>query len=440
MQLSTALSLVNSNNVTEFQNLAEILSPEIISAGLKENGIATIRKRKLPMENMVWAIIGMALFRKFPMRQLLNQLDIILPNGMPYVASSAVTQARKKLGSKVIESVFQQTQQQWNHDANHGQWCGLNLLGVDGVVWRTPDTDENSKVFARTSSQHGKASYPQVRMVCQMELTSHLLTNSVFDSVDVNEMNLALGLIDNTPDNSLTLFDRGFYSLGLLHLWQNTGEMRHWLMPLKKNTQFEVIESFGRQDKLIKLTTTPQSRKKFTDLPKTMNARLLTKTIKGKEVQILTSMIDPMRFPSADIVDLYAHRWEIELGFREMKQSLLDNRFTLRSNQPELIRQELWGILLAYNLIRYQMVLMATSLDGVHPNQLSFHGASMHIIHELTQLSFCTPGNIPKYTMNITKAAKQFVLPSRRERQYPRALKCSKNQYPIKKRNAAHLK
>jgi hypothetical protein len=53
MQLYTALSLVNSNNVTEFQNLAEILSPEIISSGLKEHGISTNRKRKLPMENMV---------------------------------------------------------------------------------------------------------------------------------------------------------------------------------------------------------------------------------------------------------------------------------------------------------------------------------------------------------------------------------------------------
>jgi len=114
-------------------------------------------------------------------------------------------------------------------------------------------------------------------------------------------------------------------------------------MPLKKNTQFDVIESFGRQDKLMKLTTTPQSHKKFPYLPNTMNVCLLTKTIKGKEVQILTSMTNPMRFPSADIVDLYSHRWEIELGFREMKQSLLDNRFTLRSNQPELIRQELWG-------------------------------------------------------------------------------------------------
>jgi len=234
MQLSTALSLVNSNNVTEFNNLAEILSPEIISAGLKEHGISTIRKRKLPMENMVWAVIGMALFRKFPMRQLLNQLDIILPSGIPYVASSAVTQARKKLGSKVIESIFQQTQKQWNKDANHGDWSGLTLLGVDGVVWRAPDTDENNQEFAKTGTRHGKASYPQVRMVCQMELSSHLLTNSVFDSVAVNEMNLALELIDKTPNNSLTLFDRGFYSLGLLHRWNSTGKSRHWLMPLKK--------------------------------------------------------------------------------------------------------------------------------------------------------------------------------------------------------------
>jgi hypothetical protein len=81
------------------------------------------------------------------------------------------------------------------------------------------------------------------------------------------------------------------------------------------------------------------------------------------------------------------------------------------------------GILLAYNLIRYQMVLMAKSLDSIHPNQLSFHGASMHIIYQLTMLPFCSPGNMPKFLMDITKSAKQFVLPARRERSYPRELK-----------------
>ncbi|SPY45269.1 Transposase DDE domain [Photobacterium damselae] len=82
----------------------------------------------------------------------------------------------------------------------------------------------------------------------------------------------------------------------------------------------------------------------------------MTRKIKGKDYQVLTSMIDPLRYPSKDIVALYEHRWEIELGYREQKQYMLGNRLTLRSRLPELVRQELWGILLTYNLIRYQMV------------------------------------------------------------------------------------
>ncbi len=440
MQLSTALSQVSQNSFSEFTELNDLLDPTIVDKALAQSGIATIRKRKLPMEQMVWAVVGMALFRKMSMRQLVSQLDIILPNGEPYVASSAVTQARKKLGHQAIENIFNHTQSLWHEKSAHPTWCGLTLLGVDGVVWRTPDSKENSEHFGRTGNRHGKASYPQVRMVCQMELTSHLLTQSTFDSVDVSEMKLAESLIETTPEHSLTLFDRGFYSLGLLHRWQSTGTSRHWLIPLKKNVQYEVVRSIGRQDKIVRLNACPQARKKFPDLPKSIEARLVSRKINGKICEVLTSMTDAMKFPVADIVDLYAHRWEIELGFREMKQSLLDSQFTLRSNQLELIKQKLWEILLAYNLIRHQMVLMAKSLNSIHPNQLSFHGASMHIIYQLTMLPFSSPGNIPKFVMDITKHAQQFVLPSRRERNYPRELKCSKNRYPVKKRNAVHLK
>ncbi|MDO6639791.1 IS4 family transposase [Shewanella sp. 5_MG-2023] len=439
MELSEALARTSINRLTEFDSLGELLCPELIQHSLQSNGVATLRKRKLPMESMIWAVIGMALFRGESVRQLINKLDIILPNEVDYVARSAVTQARKKLGSDVVEDIFRQTQQQWNMQAEHPQWCSLNLYGVDGVVWRTPDTPENDSAFSRTSNQSNNASYPQVRMVCLMELSSHLLVDSSFASVAENEMTLAANLINNTPDNSLTLFDRGFYSLGLLHDWSQAGSNRHWLMPLKKNTQYEVIRSLGRQDKLIRLTTTPQSRKKRPDLPEFMEARLLTKIVKGKTLQIITSLTEPMRYPSGEIVDLYAHRWEIELGYREMKQYMLETRFTLRSQLPELIRQELWGVLLAYNLLRYKMVLMAHSLKGVFPNQLSFREASSHIIFKLSQLPSMSPGNIPKVIFDIEKNAKQFVLEAKRERSYPRVLKCSNDRYPIKKK-AVHVK
>lgn len=441
MQLSEALARTSISRLTEFSSLADVLEPDIIQSCLDSNGVATLRKRKLPMDAMVWAVIGMALFRTESVRQLINKLDIVLPQEVDYVARSAVTQARKKLGSDVVRDVFLQSATTWHERAEHPHWCGLNLYGVDGVVWRTPDTKENSATFARTANKASEAGYPQVRMVCMMELSSHLLVDSAFDSVSENEMNLAAQLIERIPDNSLTLFDKGFYSLGLLYDWQQKGTNTHWLLPLKKGTQYEEIRSLGKHDKLIRLSTTPQSRKKREDLPLTIEARLLTRQVKGKQVQILTSMTDAMAYPSADIVDLYAHRWEIEMGYREMKQYLLESRFTLRSNLPELIVQELWGVLLAYNLIRYKMILMAKSLNSVFPNQLSFRDASSHIIQKLTHLPLYAPGNVPKLVLDIERNAKQFLLEGKRERSYPRCLKVSKNRYPVAKaKHAAHLK
>ena len=79
-------------------------------------------------------------------------------------------------------------------------------------------------------------------------------------------------------------------------------------------------------------------------------------------------MLDTEAFMGDEIVDLYSQRWEIELGYREMKQHLLDSEFTLRSKKSDMVKQELWGVLLCYNLIRYQMVRMAKTLPGIYPD------------------------------------------------------------------------
>ncbi len=250
-------------------------------------------------------------------------------------------------------------------------------------------------------------------------------------------MALTEDLIAGTPDHSLTLFDRGFYSLGLLHAWQQADEQRHWMIPLRKGTRYEEIRSPGRQDRLVRLTTSPQARTKWPDLPASFEARLLRRQVRWREVTVLTSMTDPMRFPAADIVDLYSYRWEIELGYREIKQALLDNRLTLRSRTPEMVRQELWGTLLAYNLIRFQMARMAYSLNSIHPNQLSFHQAASFIIKELSILPAVSSGRVPAVVQTITEMAPAFVLPDRRERSYPRAVRARPQKYPVKKSQSA---
>lgn len=284
MFLSQALDRIYSFSPEQFSSLSEVLSPELLSACLQQSGTVTVRKRRLPLEMMVWSVVGMALYRHLPMSQIVHQMDILLPGKRPFVAPSAVVQARQRLGEAPVREVFEQTQALWHAATPHPHWYGLRLLGVDGVLWRTPDTPENDAAFARTGNQQGETLYPQVRMVCQMELTSHLLTAAAFDSVAENEMNLAAGLIEKTPDHSLTLFDKGFYSLGLLHRWQSTGTERHWLLPLKKGTQYRIIERLCRGNALVELETSPQACKKWPGLPKTLQARLVSKTVKGKPV------------------------------------------------------------------------------------------------------------------------------------------------------------
>ncbi len=51
-------------------------------------------------------------------------------------------------------------------------------------------------------------------MVCQMELTSHLLTAAAFGTMKNSENELAEQLIEQTGDNTLTLMDKGYYSRG----------------------------------------------------------------------------------------------------------------------------------------------------------------------------------------------------------------------------------
>lgn len=116
------------------------------------------------------------------------------------------------------------------------------------------------------------------------------------------------------------------------------------MIPLRKGAKYRVKERPGSGHELVELCLTPQARKKWSSAP--LMARLVSKEVSGRTVQILTSMCDPLRYPKADIVDPYGHRWEFEHGFRETKQHLLNNELTLRNKKLELVQQELWGVAL----------------------------------------------------------------------------------------------
>ena len=82
------------------------------------------------------------------------------------------------------------------------------------------------------------------------------------------------------------------------------------------------------------------------------------------------------------------------------KQTMQLSRLTLRSKKPELVEQELWGVLLGYNLVRYQMIKMTGALKGYWPNQLSFSescGMVIRMLMTLQELHRSYPGTDAGY-------------------------------------------
>ena len=100
--------------VTGLDRLAEHLPLAWIVQALKTTGTASIRRRRLPAEQVVWLVIALALYRHQSMPEVLATLDLALPSSEESaVCKSAVTQARQRLGAAPMKDLFSQTASAW---------------------------------------------------------------------------------------------------------------------------------------------------------------------------------------------------------------------------------------------------------------------------------------------------------------------------------------
>src|SRR5262245_48621562 len=80
MELGEAILAVGAGDrAPSFELFSETLDAAWIAQALQATGTATIRRRKLPAEYVVWLVIGMALLRDRSIREVVRHLDLVLP-------------------------------------------------------------------------------------------------------------------------------------------------------------------------------------------------------------------------------------------------------------------------------------------------------------------------------------------------------------------------
>jgi len=447
MDFASALDTIVRDGIpSAAARFGSALNAEWIDEALKQTGTMSVRRRRLPARLVVWLVISMALFRDCAIRTVAMHLGLSNPWGKARrggrarsVAASAVAKSRQRLGHKAMEIIFNRSAQAWAEPAaDADRWQGLSLWGMDGTTLNVQDTLDNEKEFGLPGSSRGRPGYPKVRLVALMALRSHLLRGVGFGPCrgkKTGEQALAEDLRPMIPVDSLTIFDKGFLNYGALwrlhHDDDGKPTTRHFLIRAKKNLKFKTLAVLGPGDELVEVSISSTARKKDPRLPKKMQLRAISYQVKGyPKRKLLTSLLDPKRFPAREIAAMYHERWETERGYAELKTTMLERKEALRSRKPDGVRQEIWGILLAYNLVRL-MILEAAQEAGLPPTRISFKNA-LHLIR-----TFCTINawQAPSGTMKtelrmLREMLAVLILPERRpERRYKRHVKIKMSGY-----------
>ena len=436
------LDLGDLFNFSDLSTFTQNIPVEWVASALDLSAQASIRRRRLPTDQVLWLVLGMALFRDEPVHEVARRLNICA-QGLAtdhLLARSGVTEARKRLGADPVEWLFRKTGTQWGSERYSGDaWHDLQVFAVDGALLRTQDTPELREHFGSgNTSTDRQTPFPMMRLVALMNVRSHLILDAQLSPYRRSEMRLADEFLQQIPDHSVTLFDKGFWSADLMLSLSDVGINRHWLTPARKNLVSEEIVRYGKHDRLVRMKVSPQARKRNPSLPTHWEVREVSYEVLGKLKPVMTSLL-ANTYSTMAVAKLYQQRWEIELGFRDIKSSMQQNAMTLRSKKIDLVYQEVWGLLLAYNVIRREASQAAVAFGRV-PSDIRFKPACQYIAVQLIVMAAANPISATGRRLAELRAGVGGMFLDHRPRpSRPRTVKISKTRFPVD-RKAAPLK
>src|SRR3989442_1414217 len=141
------LALGAAERPTSFEQFSAAIDPQWIADVLAATDTASVRRRKLPAEHVVWLVIGMGVFHDRSIAEVVHHLDLVVRprgGGRGRVTNAATVQARDQLGAAPLAALFTQTATACTTAAAATERCrGVAAYGLDGTTLRVADTPEN---------------------------------------------------------------------------------------------------------------------------------------------------------------------------------------------------------------------------------------------------------------------------------------------------------
>lgn len=428
-------------NETEFAlgALTRVLPAKLVADVLAGAGKVAKRACKLPPELVTWLVVAMGIFRDLSIPNVLERVAAQLgnvrwgPAELPH--GTTIAEARDRLGWSVLRTIFARlTAALVKEHEPATLWRGFALSALDGTTFRVPDSPANEKAFGRPGASRGdaKSGFPQMRAVLILGTFTHIITHAVFAPYCESELKTAARLANELKRGTLLLMDRLYYSFA----WLATLSSRRIAFLVRAKTgeralKPKTIRRLADGSVLAKLLVPPSLKKKNRTLPDAIDVRVIKYRAAGfRPLTVVTSLLSPELYPAAEIGALYHERWEIELGCREFKTHQAKTQVTFRTKTPDRVRQEAYGLLIAYNCVRGLMA-EAAAQKGLQPRRLSFVACLERI--RAAVIAF-DGGDADRFFERLLVSLACCVLPPRRVgRRCPRAVKIKMSKWPRKR-------
>jgi hypothetical protein len=411
-----------------------------IQAVLDAEGIRTERERKLNMVVTVLLTIAMNLFTHASigevMRKLAQGLRYIWPDpeySLP--KDGAISTRRYQLGARPLVALFHRVCRPLATPQTPGAFLfDLRLMAIDGTTEDVADTPENVAAFGRLHAARGDSAFPQVKGVYLVECGTHAIVDAGFWPGQTSERIGGLRMLRSVGSGMLVMWDIGFHSFDMVQTTLDRGAQV--LARLSAQVKPQLVRRLPDGSHLATIRPSAYARRQQGEC---LLVRVIEYTITdpnlphaGETHRLLTTLLDPERYPALDLACAYHERWEIELVIDETDTHQRLAARPLRSLKPVGVIQELYALLVAHYAIRCLMHEAAVQAD-IDPDRVSFTHALQVLQAAIPEFQMTAPDLLPKLYARLLNDLAANLLPERHLRTNPRVVKRKMSNFRLKR-------
>ena len=377
--------------------LVAAVDRDVIDAAVAACGVEARRSDgKLPPHVVTYLTMALCLFPDDDYEEVATKVTGSLSRFGCWNASwtvptaSGITQARKRLGPKVMAEVFEGVAQAVATSDTRGAWLrGWRLLAIDGFEVDLPDTPGNAAEFGYAGSGKHRSAFPKARVVALAECGTHAFLAAQVGAYETGEQTLAQRLYPRLLADELLTADRNFYSWAAWDTAAATGAALLWRAPtqlalpvvrvLPDGTYLTVLISpkvrgAGRRRQILAAAEAghdihPDEAHQVRVVEYDVPDREGNGT--GELIVLLTSITDPADAAADELAAAYHQRWEEENANDQLTTHLRGPGKILRSRLPELVHQEIWAWLTVHYALSVLITRAAEAAD-LDPDRISY--------------------------------------------------------------------